>query len=143
MLLLQTAGEASTLTLQPGYFAPGGDLSESLLAAVNYHGGSRALNDRIGAVMVGIPAAHRDAWSPHLDEFRRHLGFEGPWIDYRRYFGEFASASAVAAVAAMALLEHGAIPGALAWGEDWPLAGRAILLIGLGDTITTMLATSA
>jgi 3-oxoacyl-(acyl-carrier-protein) synthase len=141
MLLLETAGEASMLTLQPGYFAPGGDLSESLVAAVNYHGGSKAFNDRIGAVMVGIPAAHRDAWSPHLDEFRRQLGFEGPWIDYRRYFGEFASASAVAAVAAVALLERGAIPGALAGGEDWPLAGRAILLVGLGDTITTMLVT--
>lgn len=140
MVLLETAGEKTKMTLRPGYFAPGGDIPESLQAAVDYHGGPRAFNDQIGAVMVGIPAAHRDAFTPYLDEFRHQLGFEGPWIDYRRYFGEFASASAVAAVAAMALLERGAIPGALAGGEDWPLTGRAILLLGLGDTTTTMLA---
>ena len=140
MVLLETAGEKTKMTLRPGYFAPGGDIPESLQAAVDYHGGPRAVNDQIGAVMVGIPAAHRDAFTPYLDEFRHQLGFEGPWIDYRRYFGEFASASAVAAVAAMALLERGAIPGALAGGEDWPLTGRAILLLGLGDTTTTMLA---
>jgi 3-oxoacyl-(acyl-carrier-protein) synthase len=143
MVLLETAGEEPKMTLRPGYYAPGVDISESLQAAVNYHGGPMAFNGQIGAVMVGIPAAHREVCTPHLDEFRHHLGFEGPWIDYRRYFGEFASASAVAAVAAMALLERGAIPGPLAEGEDWPLAGRAILLLGLGDTITTMLAASS
>jgi 3-oxoacyl-[acyl-carrier-protein] synthase-1/3-oxoacyl-[acyl-carrier-protein] synthase II len=143
MLFLETAGEGSRLTLRPGYFASGGDLSESLRAVLAYHGGPRTFNDRIGAVLVGIPAACREACAPHLDDFWRRLGFKGPVIDYRRYFGEFASASAVAAVAAMALLERGAIPGALAGGEDWPLAGRDILLLGLGATITTMLAASS
>ena len=143
MLFLETAGDASPLTLRPGYFAPGGDVSESLQAALAYHGGPRTFNDRIGAVMVGIPAACREDCAPHLDDFWGRLGFKGPLIDYRRYFGEFASASAVAAVAAMALLERGAIPGALAGGEEWPLAGRGILLLGLGATITTMLAASS
>ena len=46
----------------------------------------------------------------------------------------------VAAAAAMALLSRGAIPAALAGGAEWPLAGRCILLLGLGETITTMLA---
>jgi 3-oxoacyl-[acyl-carrier-protein] synthase-1/3-oxoacyl-[acyl-carrier-protein] synthase II len=138
MLLLETAGEESRLTLQPGYFAPRGDLAASLEAVLAYHGGPQVFNDQIGAVLVGLPAAHRESCTPHLDEFRSRLGFEGPWIDYRPYIGEFASASAVATVAAMALLERGVIPGALAGGQDWPLAGRAILLLGVGATITTM-----
>jgi 3-oxoacyl-(acyl-carrier-protein) synthase len=94
----------------------------------------------IGAVMVGIPAARRNAVTPHLEALWTRLGFKGPVIDYRRYFGEFASASAVAVAAAMALLSRGAIPAALAGGAEWPLAGRCILLLGLGETITTMLA---
>jgi len=143
MLLLETAGKGSRLTLQPGYFAPGGDVATSLEAVLAYHGGPQAFNDKIGAVMVGLPAAHRETCTPHLDAFRRRLGFKGPWIDYRRYFGEFASTSAVAAVAAMALLEREVIPGALAGGQDWPLTGRAILLLGVGATITTMLAASS
>jgi len=143
MLLLETAGDASPLSLCPGYFAPGEDVSASLQAVLASHGGARAFNARIGAVMVGIPAAHRENCTRPLNEFKRRLGLKGPWIDYRRHFGEFASASAVAAVAAMALLERGTIPGALAGGADWPLAGRAILLLGLGATTTTMLATKS
>ncbi len=100
-------------------------------------------SDKIGAVMVGIPAAGRNAVTPHLEALWARLGFKGPVIDYRRYFGEFASASAVAAVAALALLSRGAIPAALAGGAEWPLAGRSILLLGVGETITTMLAASS
>jgi 3-oxoacyl-[acyl-carrier-protein] synthase-1/3-oxoacyl-[acyl-carrier-protein] synthase II len=115
-------------------------MAEALQTVVACHGGTQAFNERIGAVMVGIPAARRNAVTPHLEALWTRLGFKGPVIDYRRYFGEFASASAVAAAAAMALLSRGAIPAALAGGAEWPLAGRCILLLGLGETITTMLA---
>jgi 3-oxoacyl-[acyl-carrier-protein] synthase-1/3-oxoacyl-[acyl-carrier-protein] synthase II len=140
MLLLETAGRGTQMTLQPGYFAAGPDMAEALQAVVAYHGGNQLFADTIGAVMVGIPAARRNAVTPLLEALWTRLGFRGPVIDYRRYFGEFASASAVAAAAAMALLSRGAIPAALAGGAEWPLAGRCILLLGLGETITTMLA---
>jgi 3-oxoacyl-[acyl-carrier-protein] synthase-1/3-oxoacyl-[acyl-carrier-protein] synthase II len=140
MLLLETAGRGTQMTLQPGYFAAGPDMAEALQAMVACHGGNQLFTDTIGAVMVGIPAARRNAVTPHLEALWTRLGFRGPVIDYRRYFGEFASASAVAAAAAMALLSRGAIPAALAGGAEWPLAGRCILLLGLGETITTMLA---
>ena len=90
------------MTLQPGYFAAGPDMAEALQAVVAYHGGNQFFTDTIGAVMVGIPAARRNAVTPHLEALWTRLGFRGPVIDYRRYFGEFASASAVAAAAAMA-----------------------------------------
>jgi len=140
MLLLETAGEEPALTLQPGVLVPTGDFAETLDAAVVHHGGPEVIKARVGAIMVGIPAACREAVTPQLDGFLRRLGFQGPIIDYRRQLGEFGSASAVAAVMALALLEHGVVPGPLAGGTEWPLAGRGILLLGLGATLSTMLA---
>lgn len=143
MLLLETAGEAAGLTLRPGFMAPVQDLEKSLAAAAVFHGGRDGINQRFGAIMVGIPAAWREGATPHLDAFLERLGFKGPVIDYRRYVGEFASASAVAAVIALSLLERGAVPGPLAGGVDWPLEGRGILLLGVGATLSTMLAESS
>jgi len=140
MLLLETAGAAPAMTLQPGFLAPAGDIAQMLDAAAAHHGGPDGIQARIGAMMVGIPAACRETVMPHLDDFWRRLGFQGPIIDYRRQLGEFGSASAVAAVMALALLEHGAVPGPLAGGTEWPLAGRGILLLGMGATLSTMVA---
>ena len=143
MLLLETAGKTDGLTLQPGLLMPAGHLEASLDAAITFYGGPDCINQRIGAIMVGIPAVCREAATPLLEAFRRRLGFNGPFIDYRRYVGEFASASAVAAVIALALLERGSVPGPLAGGKEWGLAGRGILLLGLGATLSTMLADSS
>lgn len=140
MLLMETAGQEPAMTLQPGFLAPAGDIAQTLDAAAAHHGGAEGIQARIGAIMVGIPAVCREAVMPHLEDFRRRLGFQGPVIDYRRQLGEFGSASAVAAVMALALLEHGAVPGPLAGGAEQPLAGRGILLLGLGATLSTMLA---
>ena len=114
-----------------------------LQAAAVFHGAPDGINQRIGAIMVGIPSAWREEATPHLDVFLGRLGFKGPVIDYRRYVGEFASASAVAAVIALALLERGTVPGPLAGGREWPMGGRGILLLGLGATLSTMLAESS
>jgi len=143
MLLLETAGNGTAFTLSPGYMATTEDVLASLQAAVAFHGGRQAVNDRIGALMVGIPAAWREGVAPHLDNFLRWLDFKGPVVDYRRYFGEFATVSAVAAVAAVALMENGAVPGPLAGGKDCPLTDRGILLIGLGTATSTMLVESS
>lgn len=128
------------MTLQPGFLAPAGDIAQTLDAAVAHHGGPEAIKATVGAILVGIPAAWREEVTPPLDGFWRRLGFQGPIIDYRRQLGEFGSASAVAAVMALALLEHGAVPGPLAGGTEWPLAGRGILLLGMGATLSTMVA---
>jgi 3-oxoacyl-(acyl-carrier-protein) synthase len=140
MVLLDPAEGGTSLSLQPGYLGTMGDTDESLAAAVAFHGGPEAFRERIGAVMVGIPAACREAVAPRLVAFWHHLAFKGPVIDYRRYFGEFGSVSAVAAVAALALVERGAVPAPLAAEGERPLAGRGILLLGLGTTLSTMVA---
>jgi len=50
-------------------------------------------------------------------------GFEGPVIDYRRVTGEFASASAVAAVLALQCVDQGELPGGLHGGKTINLKG--------------------
>ena len=140
MLLLEPVVGAPGPTLKPGYFAPAGPVPETLRSAVAHHGGPRGFNGRIGAVLIGLPAACRSAFEPHLTPLWQEVGFQGPVIDYRSYFGEFAAASAVAAVAAMALLARGAVPAALTGADERTLDGRGILLLGLGTTVTTMLA---
>ena len=64
--------------------------------------------------------------------------YDGPVIPYRRLTGEFATASAVAAVWAADLTRQGKVPGALAGGESVDLDGRGILILGLGAYVTAM-----
>ena len=71
------------------------------------------MNLDFGAVFAGLPASSRGAGEQQLERFLQTTGFDGPVIDYRRHVGEFASASAVATVLAVALLETGEIPSTL------------------------------
>jgi 3-oxoacyl-[acyl-carrier-protein] synthase-1/3-oxoacyl-[acyl-carrier-protein] synthase II len=64
--------------------------------------------------------------------------FAGPVIDYRQLTGEFASASAVAAVMALEFLKKRAVPKALAGAHDATLNQKGVLLLGLGQFITAM-----
>jgi 3-oxoacyl-[acyl-carrier-protein] synthase-1/3-oxoacyl-[acyl-carrier-protein] synthase II len=59
-------------------------------------------------------------------------------IDYRKIIGEFASASAVAAVLAVKFMQDGKIPGSLLNGTALHLNQKGALIIGLGGFITAM-----
>ncbi|MEE4314760.1 MAG: hypothetical protein V2J11_09665, partial [Desulfofustis sp.] len=52
--------------------------------------------------------------------------------------GEFASASAVAAVLAAGLLQNGELPEGLTGGPPVSLAGKTVLGLGLGTCVTAM-----
>jgi 3-oxoacyl-[acyl-carrier-protein] synthase I len=90
-----------------------------------------------GAILVGLPAAHRRWADRQLGELLEKSGFSGPVIDYRRLTGDYAAAAATAAVLAVELVKNGRIPAALL-GEDADMSmeGRKILLLGLGRKIT-------
>jgi 3-oxoacyl-(acyl-carrier-protein) synthase len=107
----------------------------SLLAGL---GGEEGIRERYGAILAGIPAGCRRRAEAQLRDFLSLSGFEGPVIDYRKYTGEFASASAVAAVLAIRFVEGGELPGGLCGGETIHLGGKGILLIGLGDFVTAI-----
>ena len=91
-------------------------------------------NGRIGLVLAGIPAAQRALGQAQLDHFISATGYAGPILDYRRQTGEFASAAAVAAVFAAAVVSSpnrsdrssGALPA------------PHVLVLGLGSSLTAM-----
>jgi 3-oxoacyl-[acyl-carrier-protein] synthase-1/3-oxoacyl-[acyl-carrier-protein] synthase II len=66
------------------------------------------------------------------------MGHTHPVIDYRRFVGEFASASAVAAVLAVSFVEAGEIPGNVCHQGPVPLRGRGVLVMGFGNYISAV-----
>lgn len=78
-------------------------------------------------ILAGIPAAEAKEGQSQLDSFLEKSGLTIPVIYYREFTGEFASASAVAAVMAVHLMESSEIP-----------AGKKILLLGFGKNVTSM-----
>ena len=62
----------------------------------------------------------------------------GPIIDYRTFTGEFASASAVAAVLALRFVQAGEIHEGLTGKNPFHLKGKGMLAIGLGNFVTAI-----
>ena len=114
----------------------GDNLSKGLVEAL---GGVEAVISDVAAVFAGIPAGASDRGNRQLAELLGHIGRQIPVCRYRHFLGEFASASAVAAVLAVAYLDAGFVPGALVNGNDVRLArGRKILVLGTGRVLTAM-----
>ncbi len=101
-----------------------------------------ALTDTSGyaLVMAGIPAAMINQGQKQLDQFMDLVKISVPVVHYRRFTGEFASASAVAATLAASILETGKIPGAFAEENEIQISSRKnkILILGLGKFISAM-----
>jgi 3-oxoacyl-[acyl-carrier-protein] synthase-1/3-oxoacyl-[acyl-carrier-protein] synthase II len=107
-------------------------------ALVERLGGAHRINASFGAVLAGIPAAGRREGQRQFKDFLALTGFGKPVIDYRKITGQFASASAVAAVLAVKFLENGKIPTAPGNADTVELNPAKILLLGLGDFVTAV-----
>ncbi len=116
-------------------FDEGSSAAASLVRAL---GGARAIRDRFGALLAGLPAAHRPEGQKLLDEFLALAGFSGPVIDYRKIIGEFASASAVGVVLAERFTRAGVVPKGVHGPESLTLSGKGVLHLGLGRFITAV-----
>jgi 3-oxoacyl-(acyl-carrier-protein) synthase len=137
-LLLLEPGNSQGLQLRCSFLRKNpGDrgILEALLDAL---GGPAQLDRRFGAILAGIPAALRARGEAQLEDLLAMSRFAGPVVDYRRLLGEYASASAVAAVVALAWVEAGALPPALCRDAAPPLNGRGILVLGLGADLAAM-----
>ncbi|MFZ7125812.1 MAG: beta-ketoacyl synthase N-terminal-like domain-containing protein [Desulfobacterales bacterium] len=101
-------------------------------------GGPEAVRGRFDRLLVGIPAAFRQVAEAQLQRFRELSGYSGPILDYRKLTGEFASASAVAAVLAADMVDGGrsGLNSAQAGCSNDP--PRAVLVVGLGTSITAV-----
>ena len=73
-----------------------------------------------------------------LDKFLSITEFNNPVIDYRDLIGEFASASAAAAVLALNLLKQNTIPAALCNNKICKIDNKGILIMGFGNYITAV-----
>ena len=111
---------------------------EVILSLIQRLGGTKQMNARYGVLLVGIPAACQSEGERQLQSFLSLTGYKKPVINYRKIIGEFASASAVAAVMAVKFMEDGRIPGSLMNGDTLHLNERGALIIGLGDFITAV-----
>jgi 3-oxoacyl-[acyl-carrier-protein] synthase-1/3-oxoacyl-[acyl-carrier-protein] synthase II len=111
---------------------------QAVTALLDQLGGASHLDKRFGAVMAGIPAAYVRQAGAQLRAFLQHSGFKGPVVDYRRWTGQFASASAVAVVLSIEMVKRGVVPGALCDREDALLEGKGILVLGLGPHLTAL-----
>ncbi len=109
-----------------------------LAALVAWCGGQQQVRENCGLILAGIPAATRQEGETQLMHFLTRTGSSAPVIRYRTLTGEFASASAVAAVIATSVIENGRVPGTMTKDKDIPLAHKNILVLGLGKYITAM-----
>lgn len=96
--------------------------------------------NRYAIVLAGIPAAMVSEGEEQLRQFSAFAKLPVPVVRYRKFTGEFASASAVAAAFAASFLEAGVVPGAFADGDDIALdsPSNKILVLGLGQCVTAM-----
>ncbi len=107
-------------------------------AMVDRLGGKTAIEAQYGAVFAGIPLAQRESGRRQLDGFLSLTGFTGSVVDYRRWTGEYAAASAVAACCAARFVKEGNVPMLPGHASVVPLHGKGILLVGLGAFVTAV-----
>jgi 3-oxoacyl-(acyl-carrier-protein) synthase len=137
-LYLKTATAASPCRIYPSFMAYSENNGQIIPKLVSDLGGAERIRDRFGAILAGIPAAHREKGEGQLHEFLSATGYPHPVIDYRRFVGEFASASAVAAVLAVRFVQSGEIPANVCHQDPLPLVGRGVLVLGFGHVITAV-----
>ena len=90
-------------------------------------GSKEHIAENCAMVLAGIPAAYEEEGEQQLDRFMALTGIDVPVIHYRKFTGEFASASAVAAVMGVQLLESGEIP-----------AGKQVYVLGFGKMLSAV-----
>jgi 3-oxoacyl-(acyl-carrier-protein) synthase len=100
--------------------------------------GSDGIRSKYGAIFAGMPTGERANCEKQVSEIISASDFNGPIIDFRKFTGEFGSATAAAAALAVRLVRNGRIPTTLTGGVESSLNGKGILLLGLGSFLTAI-----
>lgn len=135
-LLLQRSPAPGRPTVELIHFTHAASGESDLQALIERLGGAQAVASRYGMIMAGLPAAHREAGQARLDRFIELSGFQGKIIDYRKLTGEYATASAVATVLAVSMVQAGKAPQPPAAPEAAESGG--VLILGLGEALTAI-----
>ncbi len=137
-LLLKHAGSARGVNISCCFYERAEHHPDIIQALIRSLGSPEQIYRKFGALLVGIPAALRECGEKQVREFLNQTRFNKPVIDYRKYIGEYASASASAAVLGIKLLQLNRIPAGLSGERDIDLDGKGVLLIGTGTFVTAI-----
>lgn len=138
-LCLSSKSEGAPCMVRIPFYQSGASAG-CIKALIESLGGARAMQGKYALVLAGIPAAVRADGEGQLARFMAQAGLKVPVIRYREVVGEFASASAVAAVMAVAFMTAGQVPGPLLPGDGQALElnDKGILVLGLGRYLSAM-----
>jgi 3-oxoacyl-(acyl-carrier-protein) synthase len=137
-LYLKRKKEGATSRVAPvftGFADAGESVIRKLIAEL---GGAARIRERFGLILSGIPASFREQAKRQEETFLAGTDYPHPLVDYRRFVGECASASAVATVLAVLFVEKGMVPAGLCGRTPADLGGRGILILGFGRHVTAL-----
>jgi 3-oxoacyl-(acyl-carrier-protein) synthase len=137
-LIIRKAEKTSGLRITLIFFENSSNNPSVVQSLVHNLGESDEIKSKYGAFFVGMPAGERANCEKQVSEIISAADFKGPVIDFRKFTGEFGSATAAAAALAVRLVGNGKIPGYLSGGVETPLNGKGILLLGLGRFLTAI-----
>ncbi len=126
------------LQVRPLFYRKAGDGEKAVMEMIDALGGEKAVRSRYGALFAGIPAFCRGAGERQFHTFQRVSGSRAPVVDYRKYVGEFASASAAAVSLAAYCVQQDLVPPLAPNGKAVCLDGGAILVMGTGAYLTAV-----
>ncbi len=130
---------ASTeILVQPAFAPQTNDLKTGAESLVETLGGPEAISQHFGVIFAGIPAAHADSGLQLIEQFLAIIGTKLPVVYYRKYTGQFASASAAAAGLGFGCMQKGFIPAGTAGTGQVDLGRKGILILNSGKPLTAV-----
>ncbi len=114
--------------------------AEGVMAALVSSLGTQATHQQYALILIGIPAAMSSLGEQQLAQFTALLETSAPIIHYRKFTGEFASASALATALAVSFFAKGTVPGPFINSESIAIDKNTgeILIVGLGEYVTAI-----
>jgi 3-oxoacyl-(acyl-carrier-protein) synthase len=125
------------LSIYSSFFEYAHDNDDIINNFIQKSGGADRISNEFGAIFVGIPADKRSVADEQLRKIQSAISADIPVIDYRKFTGNFASASAAAAAIAINCVKSAFIPP-LAGNDEIILKNKGILMIGLGNFVTAI-----
>ncbi|MCF8110522.1 MAG: beta-ketoacyl synthase chain length factor [Desulfobacteraceae bacterium] len=126
------------LLVRPVFYLPADRNQDTIRLLIQSLGGADSIKKRFGALFAGIPSSCRQTGENQLQLFQNLTDCRAPVIDYRKYTGEFASASAAAVGLAAACVCQDLIPQQDGHKEPVSLDRAAILVLGTGKYLTAI-----
>lgn len=124
--------------IKVAHYALAGSTGQDVDNLMKAIGQKEKISENFGAIFVGMPKAQEEQAKKQLARIMEQTNFGGPVIEYRKWFGQYATVSAIATVAAARCVFENLIPKGLVGKENIPLKGKGILVIGLGQILSAI-----